>query len=273
MILQMNSYHDPVLLKECIEALAIKENGIYVDATFGGGGHSRMILQKLGAKGHLLGFDQDEDALSNVSENENERFTFVHHNFRYLKRFLRLYGYNEVDGILADLGVSSHQLDDADRGFSFRYDTDLDMRMNQQGDQTAADILNDYDADDLQRVFSQYGELRNSKTLAQRIVSERVNKPLKKIGDFLLMIDPLIRGARNRYLAQVFQAIRIEVNDAAQSIATAVDQQTSTTHSVTSTISQIADSAQSESATSMTETRPLKKSLTGMNRITTTRST
>ena len=209
----MNSYHDPVLLKECIEALAIKENGIYVDATFGGGGHSRMILQKLGAKGHLLGFDQDEDALSNVSENENERFTFVHHNFRYLKRFLRLYGYAEVDGILADLGVSSHQLDDADRGFSFRYDTDLDMRMNQQGDVTAADVLNEYDAVALQQIFSQYGELRNSKSLAQRIVSERVNKPLKKIGDFLLMIDPLVRGARNRYLAQVFQAIRIEVND------------------------------------------------------------
>lgn len=207
----MDSYHDPVLLNESIEALNIKEEGIYVDATYGGGGHSRMILQKLGAKGHLLGFDQDEDTLSNVTE--NERFTFVHHNFKHLKRFLRLHAFRQVDGILADLGVSSHQLDDAGRGFSFRFDTELDMRMNQQGDLTAADVLNSYDTDALQQVFSLYGEVRNSKSLAQRIVEERKAQPLKRIGDFLKLIDPLIRGNRNRYLAQVFQALRIEVND------------------------------------------------------------
>lgn len=207
----MSNYHDPVLLTESVEALKIKNEGVYVDATFGGGGHSRLILKKLGAKGHLLGFDQDEDALSNIIE--NERFTFVHHNFKHLKRFLRLHGYPKVDGILADLGVSSHQLDDAQRGFSFRFDTDLDMRMNRQGDTTAADILNTYSMDDLQNVFSLYGEVRNSKSLAQLIVNERVSKPLKRIGDFLNMIAPMIRGNRNRYLAQVFQALRIEVND------------------------------------------------------------
>ncbi|MFT5167090.1 MAG: 16S rRNA (cytosine1402-N4)-methyltransferase [Saprospiraceae bacterium] len=207
----MDSYHDPVLLDESVEALNIKKEGIYVDATYGGGGHSRLILQKLGAKGHLLGFDQDEDTLSNVTE--NEQFTFVHHNFKHLKRFLRLHAFQQVDGILADLGVSSHQLNDADRGFSFRFDTDLDMRMNQQGDLTAADILNDYDADALQQVFSLYGEVRNSKSLAQRIVDERKSLPLKRIGDFLQLVGPLVRGNRNRYLAQVFQALRIEVND------------------------------------------------------------
>jgi 16S rRNA (cytosine1402-N4)-methyltransferase len=205
------SYHDPVLLKESIDALKIKENGIYVDATFGGGGHSKEILQKLGAKGHLFGFDQDEDVLPNVSE--NERFTFVHHNFKYLKRFLKLNGVTEVDGILADLGVSSYQLNKADRGFSFRFDADLDMRMNQQGDTTAAEILNKYDAKALQNIFSLYGEVRNAKTLAIAIESERRNKPVKTINDLLQIMAPLIRGNRNRYLAQVFQALRIEVND------------------------------------------------------------
>lgn len=209
----MSNYHEPVLLNESIDALIQDKNGIFVDATFGGGGHSSLILQKLGAKGHLFGFDQDEDTLPNVSENENERFTFVHHNFRYLKRFLRLHGHKAVDGILADLGVSSHQLDDASRGFSFRYDTDLDMRMNQQGDLTAADVLGSYDAEALQTLFSAYGEVRNAKSLALRIVEERPNQPLRRIGDFLQMIQPLIRGNRNRYLAQVFQALRIEVND------------------------------------------------------------
>jgi 16S rRNA (cytosine1402-N4)-methyltransferase len=209
----MSNYHEPVLLNESIDALIQDKDGIYVDATFGGGGHSRLILQKLGAKGHLFGFDQDEDTLPNVSENENERFTFVHHNFRYLKRFLRLHGHKAVDGILADLGVSSHQLDDASRGFSFRYDTDLDMRMNQQGEVTAADVLNTYDAEQLQSLFSAYGEVRNAKSLALRITEERSTRSLRRIDDFLQMIQPLIRGNRNRYLAQVFQALRIEVND------------------------------------------------------------
>lgn len=205
------SYHDPVLLQESIDALAINENGIYVDATFGGGGHSQAIIQRLDGKGHLYGFDQDEDVLPNISE--NERFTFIHHNFRHLKRFLRLHAVKQVDGILADLGVSSHQLDSADRGFSFRFDAELDMRMNQQGEITAADILNTYTAADLQRIFSLYGEVRNAKTLAQAITSDRKQKPLRRIGDLLLLLNPLVRGNRNRYLAQVFQALRIEVND------------------------------------------------------------
>ncbi len=205
------SYHDPVLLKESIDALNIKEDGTYVDATYGGGGHSSLILQKLGAKGHLFGFDQDEDVLPNVSE--NERFTFIHHNFIYLKRFLKLNGVVQVDGILADLGVSSYQLDNADRGFSFRFDADLDMRMNQQGEITAAEILNNYDLKALQNVFSLYGEVRNAKTLVNAIGTERRKKPIKTINDFLQILGPLIRGNRNRYLAQVFQALRIEVND------------------------------------------------------------
>lgn len=205
------AYHIPVLAKESINAMAIQPDGVYVDATFGGGGHSRLILDELGDKGQLLGFDQDEDALANVPD--DKRFTFVHHNFRYLKQFLRLHAHRKVDGILADLGVSSHQLDVAERGFSFRYDADLDMRMNQQQDINAANILNSYSADDLQLLFSQYGEVRNAKTLALRIVEQRSHQPLNTIGQFLGVIEPIIRGHRSRYLAQVFQALRIEVND------------------------------------------------------------
>ena len=203
-------YHNPVMGPECIEGLDIQSNGIYVDATFGGGGHSRLILEAL-KDGHLYGFDQDEDALQNIPE--DDRFTFNHHNFRYLKQFLKLHGVRQVDGILADLGVSSHQLDEAKRGFSFRYDADLDMRMNQQDEQTAADILNKYKPEKLQDIFSKYGEVRNAKTLAHRISQERDTRPIRTIGEFLSIIEPLIRGHRGRYLAQVFQALRIEVND------------------------------------------------------------
>lgn len=205
-------YHIPVLLHESVEALKIKPGGSYVDATFGGGGHSRHILNQLDTKGHLFSFDQDEDVLTNLIT-ENEHFTFIHHNFRYLKRFLRLHGTKQVDGILADLGVSSHQLDSAARGFSYRYNADLDMRMNQQGDTTAADLLNAYSTADLVQVFSQYGEVRNAKTLAAAITKDRKAKALKTIGDLLQIIDPLVRGNRLRYLSQVFQALRIEVND------------------------------------------------------------
>jgi len=204
------NYHQPVMGPECIEGLAILPNGIYVDATFGGGGHSRLILNELD-EGKLFGFDQDEDSLQNIPD--DERFVFNHHNFRYLKQFLKLHGVRQVDGILADLGVSSHQLDEAKRGFSFRYDADLDMRMNQQDDVTAADILNSYKAEKLQEIFSKYGEVRNAKTLSQRIVKERAVRPIKTIGEFLSIIESLIRGHRGRYLAQVFQALRIEVND------------------------------------------------------------
>ena len=205
------TYHQPALASESIEALAIRPGGTYVDATFGGGGHSRLILNHLGAEGRLLGFDQDEDALANILE--DGRFTFVHHNFRFLKRFLRLHRIQEVDGILADLGVSSHQLDVAERGFSYRFDAALDMRMNQQQEKTAATLVNTYDAEALQELFSNYGEVRNARTLAQRIVEERRHRPIETIGAFLAVVEPVIRGHRARYLSQAFQALRIEVND------------------------------------------------------------
>jgi 16S rRNA (cytosine1402-N4)-methyltransferase len=204
-------YHNPVLAVESIEALNIQAAGTYIDATFGGGGHARLILQALGEKGHLFGFDQDEDAQRNALN--DPRFTFVPHNFRYLRRFLRLHTVTEVDGILADLGVSSHQLNEAERGFSFRFDTHLDMRMNQQGERNAADILASYTEAELQNMFGTLGEVRNSRTLAQAIVRERQVRPLRSISDLLAILDPLVRGQRNRYLAQVFQALRMEVND------------------------------------------------------------
>lgn len=204
-------YHEPVMLRECIDGLDIKPDGVYVDVTYGGGGHSRAILEKLGDDGRLFGFDQDVDASAQLID--DNRLTFVQHNFRFLKRFLKLHGVTKVDGILADLGVSSHQLNEADRGFSYRYDAVLDMRMNQVGDITAGDILRDYDVEQLQRIFSEYGEVRNSKTLAEAIVAERESREIKTISDFLIILDPLVRGKRARYLAQVFQALRIEVND------------------------------------------------------------
>ncbi len=205
------NYHQPVMANECIEALAIKKDGCYVDATFGGGGHSRLILKELGKSGKLVAFDQDDDALENLIE--DERFIFCHHNFRFLKRFLRLHGIQQVDGILADLGVSSHQLDVAERGFSFRFEADLDMRMNRQEGKTAASVLNNSTAAELQKVFGEYGEVRNARTLAQKIVETRGVKPLQTIADLLQVVGPLVRGQRNKYLAQVFQALRIEVND------------------------------------------------------------
>jgi 16S rRNA (cytosine1402-N4)-methyltransferase len=207
----MSEYHQPVMARECIEGLAIREEGIYVDVTYGGGGHSRLIIEQLGDKGHLYGFDQDEDAKANALE--DERFTFVAANFRYLKRFLKLHGVKAVDGILADLGVSSHQFDEASRGFSYRFDHELDMRMNVHEEVTAAKVINEYPADYLQEMFSRYGEVRNARTLAQRIVEQRAVRPIATINDLLAVVDPIIRGQRHRYLAQVFQAIRMEVNE------------------------------------------------------------
>ncbi len=218
----MSEYHVPVLLEECLAALDIKKEGVYVDVTFGGGGHSKKILERLGENGVLIGFDQDADAAKNIPD--DARFHFAHSNYKHLKRFLRLFGYKQVNGILADLGVSSHQLDVAERGFSFRFEADLDMRMNQQGDKTAIDIINNYSAIELQRVFGQYGEVRNSKTLAERIVQERQRYLIKTSTQFLNIIGPLIRGQRNRYLAQVFQALRIEVNDEINSIRTFLEE-------------------------------------------------
>ncbi len=205
------AYHLPALASESIDALNIQPDGIYVDATFGGGGHARLILQELGDKGRLIGFDQDEDAVANAPD--DPRFTFVRANFRDLKRFLRLHGAAKVHGILGDLGVSSHQLDEASRGFSYRFKAPLDMRMNNAEKRTAADVLNQSDEAELLRIFGHYGEVRNAKTLAAAIAQERKTRPIRSIEDFVALLDPLVRGQRQRYLSQVFQALRIEVND------------------------------------------------------------
>jgi 16S rRNA (cytosine1402-N4)-methyltransferase len=207
----MSSYHQPVLLQQCIDGLDIKPNGIYVDVTFGGGGHSKLILENLGSEGKLYAFDQDTDALQNAPQ--DERLVTVHANFRDIKRFLRLHGALAVDGILADLGVSSYQFDTADRGFSYRFDGPLDMRMNRDSGQTAADVLNTYNAEELQQMFSDFGEVRNSKTLALAIVEERKTRAFETIADLKALTEKLSRGDEFRYLAQVFQSLRIEVND------------------------------------------------------------
>lgn len=204
-------YHVPVMLHECIEALDIKPDGIYVDVTFGGGGHSREILKKLGAKGRLIAFDQDPDAIKNAID--DERFVLVHQNFRFLKNCLRLQGVKEVDGILADLGVSSHQFDDASRGFSIRFDADLDMRMDQVSDLDARKVVNTYSEDELHRIFGMYGEVQNAKSLAKTIVTARLSKPINTIAELKEAIKKLVpKGKEHKYHAQVFQALRIEVN-------------------------------------------------------------
>lgn len=205
------TYHNPVLLNECIDGLNIKPEGVYTDVTFGGGGHSAAMLNKIGELGKLYAFDQDEDALKNIPD--DKRFRLLPFNFRFLKQSLRLERVKELDGVLADLGVSSHQFDTADRGFSFRFDADLDMRMNQSGDITAKDILNSYSAEKLQNVLGFYGEVRNAKTLANVIVQARQQKKIERISELLRIIEPCIIGKENRYLSQVFQALRMEVND------------------------------------------------------------
>ena len=203
--------HVPVLLHECLEALEIQPDGVYVDATYGGGGHSAEILKHLGDKGRLIVFDQDEAAKDRVIK--DDRITFVNENFRHLVRFLRFNGVKKADGILADLGMSSFQLDSEERGFSTRFDAPLDMRMKQAKSKTAAQILNQYSAKELQRVFQEYGEVRNARSLAETIVNAKKSKPFEMTSDFIEAIQPMIRGNRNRYLAQVFQALRIEVNE------------------------------------------------------------
>lgn len=205
-------YHIPVMLNECMEGLAIKPDGVYVDVTFGGGGHSREILSRLGKKGTLYGFDQDADAENNIPE--DDRFVFVRSNFRYLSNFMRFHGETEIDGLLADLGVSSHHFDDKDRGFSFRFQGMLDMRMNTRAGKTAADILNTYTEEALSTLFYLYGELKNSRKLASVIVKARETKPLETTDEFLALITPYIgKDKEKKMLAQVFQALRIEVND------------------------------------------------------------
>jgi 16S rRNA (cytosine1402-N4)-methyltransferase len=211
---QSPGYHIPVLLTESVDALNIHPDGTYVDCTFGGGGHSKAILEKLGPGGKLIAFDQDEDAKENIPA--DTRVIFVPHNFRHLQRFLRLHHVNAVDGILADLGVSSHQFDEAKRGFSTRFDGALDMRMDQRQPLTAYDIVNTYSEERLHKLFEQYGEVTNAKTLAKTIVHIRKTLPpagLKTIDAFKNALRGMVKGNPNKYFAQVFQALRIEVND------------------------------------------------------------
>ena len=206
-----NPYHEPVLLKDSVEALQIKAGGIYVDCTFGGGGHSRAILQQLSENGVLVGFDQDEQARQNLPG--DKRLIFVPHNFRHLKRFLRLHKISKVDGILADLGVSSHQFDEGERGFSTRFDADLDMRMDRRQPTTAATILGQFSEQQLHKMLEQYGEVTNARTLAKAIVSQRQHAPIKTVNDLLQSVRALVKGNPQKYFAQVFQALRIAVND------------------------------------------------------------
>lgn len=204
-------YHVPVMLQECIDALAIDPNGTYVDVTFGGGGHSKEILKHLGENGRLYAFDQDPDAVKNALD--DPRFKLIHQNFKFLKNYLRLEGVKQVDGILADLGVSSHQFDAADRGFSIRFDADLDMRMDQVSDLDAKKLLNTYPEEELHRIFGMYGEIQNAKSLAKVIVTARLNQEIQTVAELKQVVQKLVpKGKEHKYHAQVFQALRIEVN-------------------------------------------------------------
>ena len=224
------TYHVPVLLKESVNGLHIKPNGIYVDVTFGGGGHSREILSRLGADGHLFSFDQDADAENNIFEDrgdakdcsneqkgkrfvDDSRFTFVRSNFRFLKNWMQFYGIEQIDGLLGDLGVSSHHFDDESRGFSFRFDAPLDMRMNKRAGKTAADIVNEYDEEQLANLFYIYGELKNSRRIASALTNARRQKPIATTSDFISAVEPLFKREREKKdMAKLFQALRIEVN-------------------------------------------------------------
>ncbi|MBB1538150.1 MAG: 16S rRNA (cytosine(1402)-N(4))-methyltransferase RsmH [Prevotella sp.] len=226
----VETYHVPVLLKESVNGLHIKPNGIYVDVTFGGGGHSREILSRLGADGHLFSFDQDADAENNIFEDsgdakdcsneqkgkrfvDDSRFTFVRSNFRFLKNWMQYYGIEQIDGLLGDLGVSSHHFDDESRGFSFRFDAPLDMRMNKRAGKTAADIVNEYDEEQLANLFYIYGELKNSRRIASTLTNARRQKPIATTSDFISAVEPLFKREREKKdMAKLFQALRIEVN-------------------------------------------------------------
>lgn len=220
----MSEYHVPVMLNECLEGLQIRPDGVYVDVTFGGGGHSRAILERLGRKGHLYSFDQDKDAEGNIGSfgkdgKSPENFTFVRSNFRYLKNWMRYHGVKQIDGLLADLGVSSHHLDEEERGFAFRFDAPLDMRMNTRAGKTAADVLATYDENEIAKILAVYGELKQAKRMAQAIVKQRSQKPVLTTGDLLEVLRPFInKKAEKKELAQAFQALRIEVNHEMQAL-------------------------------------------------------
>jgi len=206
------SYHNPVLLKESVDGLDIKNDEVLVDVTFGGGGHSKEILKRLGEKGKLFAFDQDKDAEAN--ELEDNRFELVKQNFRYLKNYLRFYNVKEVDGVLADLGVSSHQFDESTRGFSIRFEGPLDMRMNQTGELTAEKIVNEYEEEELIRILKEYGEVNNARQLAEAIIFQREVGRITTTNELVEIVEKMVPGkVRNKFLAQVFQALRIEVND------------------------------------------------------------
>jgi 16S rRNA (cytosine1402-N4)-methyltransferase len=208
-------YHNPVLLKETVDGLNIKPDGVYVDVTFGGGGHSREIISRLGPDGKLFGFDQDEDAQANVID--DERFVLIPENFRFIKRFLRFHGIKAVDGILADLGVSSHQFDVAERGFSTRFDAGLDMRMSRKNELNAYVVVNEYEEQQLKRMFFEYGELKNAGALANTIVNARKEKPIKNTEQLKQVLSKFLPAHKsNKILAQIYQAIRIEVNEEIQ---------------------------------------------------------
>ena len=211
------------MLRECMDGLAIRPEGTYVDVTFGGGGHSREILKSLGPDGRLIAFDQDADAQKNIPD--DNRIIFIDQNFRYLKNYCRLHDAIPVDGILADLGVSSHQFDQPERGFSIRFDADLDMRMDQSSSLTAREVLNSYGEEQLHRIFGIYGEVKNARTLAKTIVTARLNSPIETMSQFREVIARLIpRGKENKYLAQVFQALRIEVNQELEALQEFLEQ-------------------------------------------------
>ena len=216
------SYHNPVMLNECLDGLNIDPNGVYVDVTFGGGGHSKAILERLD-KGTLISFDQDPDAAKNAPD--DDRLVFVAQNFRYLKKFCKLNGFKQVDGILADLGVSSHQFDSAERGFSIRFDAELDMRMDQTSDLTAKKVINEYEEAELHRIFGMYGEIQNAKSLAKTIVVARLRESINTIAQLKEVVKPLVkRGKENQYYAQLFQAIRIEVNQELEALQEMLEQ-------------------------------------------------
>jgi 16S rRNA (cytosine1402-N4)-methyltransferase len=212
MITTAETYHVPVLLKESVDGLDIQPDGIYVDVTFGGGGHSKEILSRLGKKGHLYSFDQDADAENNIVD--DDRFTFVRSNFRYIGQWMRYYGVEHIDGLLGDLGVSSHHFDDETRGFSFRFDAPLDMRMNKRAGQTAADILNNYDEERLADVFYLYGELKNARRVAKAISDYRRQRSIQTTGQLAEATEALMRSEREKKdMARLYQALRIEVNN------------------------------------------------------------
>ena len=219
----MDNYHIPVMLHEAVDALQIVKSGTYVDATFGGGGHSREILSRLGPEGRLIAFDQDPDAKLNADKIQDDRFWFVPRNFRFIQSFLNYLEVGQVDGVLADLGVSSHQFDEGSRGFSLRFNGPLDMRMNNQRGATARDILNQSSPEELLEIFSKYGEVRNAKALVKRIQAHPALHSIMTTHDFNAWIDPVVRGPKEKYLAQVYQALRIAVNEELSSLSDFLD--------------------------------------------------